>query len=656
MPFNFSGRTLRRVGVIGSGRIGPAIALFLSRALGPRGVPVIVADVSSAALDEGREQVGRRLLKAVDLRQITSDDAQAAANNIRFTLDKSFLVGCDLVVEAVPEHLETKSAVFSELERLVDPEAILASNSSHLEPHLLFEKVRRPERALVLHHFFPADTNPLVEVVPGPRTRTADWCLRLYEALGKVPILAGGRYGYAVNPIFEGFLLAALLEAEKGLPTPVIDAIACRALGMSAGPFTTVNLARASALRQTGLRECGRKIMPWFRSPRLLDEKVARKEPWETAGSGDTVSYSNAMYHEVSRQLLGAYFGLACEVLESGQTNPGDLDTAVEMGLSMKPPFALMNELGPQRVRELVEAYAKNNPGFKVPRNFGPWAIPYVFRADLGDVAVVTLKRPRTLNALTPEIYRQLDQAFAEVRDDSRLRGAVLTAFGTRAFASGADIGKLASIRSADEARRLSAEGSAILSRIADLGKPVVCALSGPALGGGAELAYACSARVARRGLPVLFGHPEARLGIIPGTGGAQRLIRLINFSAAWKALRTAGSFSGTEALRLGLILEEVEGDLIERAAELARTIRPATLPGTRPDPLPPEVDLGGLSRKVDEILRKSLLKGAQMPLAKAIEYATECFAEVFTTRDCRIGLENYLRTRLREPARFVHA
>jgi enoyl-CoA hydratase/carnithine racemase/3-hydroxyacyl-CoA dehydrogenase len=607
-------------------------------------------------MDEGREYVARRLLKAVDLQQIPAAQAQAAANNIRFTLDKSFLVECDLVIEAVPERLETKIAVFEEMERLVNPQAILASNSSHLEPDLLFAKARHPERTLILHHFFPAESNPLVEAVPGPKTQVTEGCLRFYEALGKLPIRAGGRYGYAVNPIFEGFFLAAILEAEKGLPTPVIDAIACRAFGMASRPFTTVNLARAGALRQIGLREYGRKIMPWFRSPAFLDEKVATREKWDTAGSGDTVSYSDAMYVRLSQQLMGAYFGLACEVIESGQANLGDLETGIEMGLAMKPPFTMMNELGPRRTRELVEAYAKNNPGFKVPRQFGPWTIPHVFREDHADVAVVTLKRPRTLNALTPDVYRQIDREFAAIQDDPKIRAAVLTGFGTRAFVSGTDIKTLAAIRTPEEARRLSREAQGILSRLAGLGKPVVCALNGPALGSGCELAYACSARIARKGLPSLFSHPEVRLGLIPGAGGIQRLVRLIDVASAWRILRTGGAIGGAEALRLGLILEEVEGDLVERAEELARTIQLVPLPAVRPRAALPEVDLGGLSRKIDEILRRAILQGAAMPFEKALEFEAECFGEVFATRDCRIGLENYLRTRLREPARFVHS
>lgn len=656
MPFTCSGRDLRRVGVVGCGRIGPGIALFLSRALTPYGIPVFITDLSPEALDRGRQRTARRLLREVDLGHLSPAEARDIGNNIRFAPDKSLLVGCDLVIEAVPERVETKTAVFEELERILSPQAVLASNSSHLEPEILFARLRRPERALVLHHFFPAENNPLVEVVSGPRTRVDLWCLRLYEALGKIPIRAGGRFGYAVNPIYEGIFLASLLEAERGFPIPAIDAIACRALGMSAGPFTTANLSQASDLRKIGLEGYATRIMPWFRSSPLLEGKIARGEKWETAGLGDTVSYSDAMYREVRHRLLAAYFGLACEVLESGQASLGDLETATALGLSMSPPFTLMNQLGSDRTRELIEEYARDHPGFRVPRRFGPWAIPSLARDDRDDVAVIVLKRPERANLLTLETFRQLDRELISIRKNPRIRAAVLTGFGTRAFSAGLDPAALAALRTPEEARRLSQELKDILSRLANAGKPVVCALNGPAAGAGCELAYACTARIARRGIPHLFSHPEVRMGLIPLAGGAQRLIRLIDFSAAWKLLRTGGSLSSSQARDLGLLLEEADQDLVDRAAEIARTLRPPTPPPSlHPPHTPPEVDLGTLSRRIDEILRRCLLRGARMPLDKALALDTEAVAQVFGTRDCRIGLEHYLRTRLKEPARFLN-
>jgi enoyl-CoA hydratase/3-hydroxyacyl-CoA dehydrogenase len=656
MGFTLAGRTIQRVGVVGSGNIGPDVALFFARTLLRYGVPVILHDISQEALDAGRERIAQKLRRGGAGGLFTAFEIESIEKNVKLTLDPSLLTGCDLVVEAATEDLALKQGVFERTERIVPPHAILASTSSHLEPGRIFERVRHPERALVHHFFFPAERNPLIEIVAGPNPGLADWCCRFYESLGKVPIRSRGRYGYAVNPIFEGLFLAAMLIEEKGYSPAVIDAIACRALGGTVGPFTVVNLAGGTLTTRESLAVYHEQIMPWFRSPQTLEDQLESGQPWRTADRGDTVSYSTRMYEEISGALLGAYFGLAAEALESGIADIADLEIGVELGLALRPPFAMMNELGPRKVRDLVEAYAKAHPGFRVPRDVGPWKVPVVIREDRDDVAVLTLRRPKTMNALTRDSFRQLDLHLAAIRDDARIRGVVLTGFGTKAFASGVDIALLSSIPSPDEARAASSECNRILRRLETLGKPVVCALNGLSLGSGSELAYACTARIARKGLPMLFGQPEVRLGIIPGAGGTQRLPRLIDFSAAWRLLRTGGTLSGSEALQLGLIAEELEGDVVARAVELARSLKPAPPPEPRVPPVLPEVDLKGLSRKVDEILRRAILDGAKLPIDSALEIEAKSFGDVYSTRDHRIGLDNYIKTSLKQPANFTHA
>jgi enoyl-CoA hydratase/3-hydroxyacyl-CoA dehydrogenase len=642
--------------VVGSGNLGPDLALFLSRALAPRGVPVVLHDVSGAALEAGRERIVRKLGRATESGAYRFSEAQDALSNLSFTQDKSLLHGCGLVVEAAVERLDAKQAIFEDLERIAAPGAVLASSSSHFEPERLFAQLRHPERALVHHFYYPADRNPLVEIVAAPGCTAADWSARFYESLGKVPVAVRSRFGHAVTPVFEGLVQTALLLQEQGFTPPTLDAIACRTLGLTAGPFGVLNAIGGAAALQAALNHYGRSIMPWFRSPASLDEHAASRTPWRTADRGETASYSNAMFEQVSSQLLGAFAGLVLEALESGAASLGDLNLAVELGLNTRPPFDLMNELGPRRVRDLVQAFARAHPGFRVPREFGPWDVPRIAREDRGDVAVVKIRRPRELNRLTLEVCRQIDRELEAVRRDDRFRGVVLTGFGTQAFSDGMDVERLAAVPTPDEAGRLSTELNAIFRRIETLGKPVVAALNGFSLGAGSELAYAASARVARKGLPILFGHPDVRWGLIPFAGGTQRLPRLIEFPIAWRLLRTGGSLSGEEALRLGLLDEEVDGDPVARAVELARRLPAAVPREPRVPSVLPEADLGGLSRRVDEILRRAILEGARLPLEEALAVETRAFADAWATRDRRIGLENYVRTGLKQPAAFVHA
>lgn len=655
MAFSLAGRTAGRVAVVGSGNIGPDVALFFARNLSRHNVPVVVHDVSREALDSGRRRILEKFKRGSETGVFRPGGMEAVEKSITFTQDRSLLMGCDLVIEAVTENLETKQAVFEEIERLVPAHAILASTTSHLEPERIFERLRRPERSLVHHFFFPAERNPLIEIVSWPKTAVADWCRLFYEALGKVPVQVKGRYGYAVNPVFEGLFLAAMLWEQKGCSAAVIDAVVCRAFGATAGPFQVVNLAGGNLITRESLAVYHEKIMPWFHSPDTLEEKAETGERWRTADKGDTVSYSDQMYEEISRSLMGAYFGLACEAVESGIASIGDLEIAVELGLALKPPFAMMNELGPKATRTLVENYARANPGFKVPKSFGPWTIPTVLREDRDGVAILTLRRPKTLNSVNLDVIRQVDQEISRIQASPDIRGVVITGFGTKAFASGADLSTVSAITSPDAARALSAECNRVLRRIETLGKPVICALNGLSLGGGSELAYACTARIAKKGLPVLFGQTEPRFGLIPGGGATQRLPRLIDFATAWRLLRTGATISGTEALQLGLIQEEVDGDLISRAVELARTARPSPLSDPKLPAVLPEVDLKGLSRRIDEILRRAIVEGAKLPFEDALALEAECFGQVFATRDHRIGLDNFFKSGPKQPARFVH-
>jgi enoyl-CoA hydratase/3-hydroxyacyl-CoA dehydrogenase len=656
MALSVFGRTLQRIAVVGSGNLGPDLALYLSRALAPHGVPVVLHDVFNGALEAGRERIVRKLGRATESGVFRFAEAQEILSNLSFTLDKSLLHGCGLVIEAAVERLDVKQAIFEELERIAAPGAILASSSSHFEPERIFERLRRPERAMIHHFFYPAERNPLVELVDGPGCQVADWSAKFYESIGKVPVRVKSRFGYSVNPVFEGLAQAALQLEEQGFSAPIIDAIACRTLGLTAGPFGVMNALGGAPVLQAALDEYGRSVMPWFKAPDSLNERAAAGLPWRTADKGETASYSNAMFDQVSSQILGAYFGLVLEVLESGIASLGDLSLAVELGLAIKPPFQLMNDLGFKRVRELVQAYAQANPGFRVPKDFGPWDVPQIAREDEGDVAVVKIRRPRALNTLNRDVYRQLDREFAAIKADPRVKGVVLTGFGTKAFSAGADLEAVAALPGPEEARKHAEGVHAVLRRIETLGKPVVAALNGISLGAGSELAYACTARVARKGIPLLFGQPEVRMGLIPSSGATQRLPRLIDFPTAWRILRTGGSLSGEDALRLGLIREEVEGDLVARAAELARSLPPAPPAEARLPAVLPDTDLGGLSRRVDEILRRAILDGAQLPFDRALEAECRAFGEVWATRDRRIGLDNYLRTNLKQPAAFVHA
>lgn len=198
-------------------------------------------------------------------------------------------------------------------------------------------------------------------------------------------------------------------------------------------------------------------------------------------------------------------------------------------------------------------------------------ALENVLYEKKGAIAYVTLNRPRVLNALNGKTWEDLRTAFEEARNDSEVRGVILTGTGDKAFIAGADIGELARL-SAVEGEESSSNGQAVLNVVENLGKPVIAAINGFALGGGCETAMACTIRIASE--TAKFGQPEVKLGVLPGAGGTQRLPRLVGKGLAMQLILTGEIITAQEAWRIGLVNEVVPAaNLISRAEAILKQI-----------------------------------------------------------------------------------
>jgi enoyl-CoA hydratase len=186
-------------------------------------------------------------------------------------------------------------------------------------------------------------------------------------------------------------------------------------------------------------------------------------------------------------------------------------------------------------------------------------------------LAQVTLDRPKVLNAFNHDTLAELSHAFEDLAADPAIRVILLTGAGGRAFAAGADIRELAAL-TAEEGRAFSLRGQEVFRRIETLGKPVIACIQGFALGGGCELAMACTLRLAA--VDARLGQPEVKLGILAGYGGSQRLPRLVGRGAGLKLLLSGAIIDAEEALRIGLVDEVLPAaELMARAETLAREI-----------------------------------------------------------------------------------
>ncbi|MGA8668251.1 MAG: enoyl-CoA hydratase-related protein [Terracidiphilus sp.] len=240
-------------------------------------------------------------------------------------------------------------------------------------------------------------------------------------------------------------------------------------------------------------------------------------------------------------------------------------------------------------------------------------------------LAIVTIDRPKVLNALNAETLTELEAAFDEFTVDPDMRVLLLVGAGDRAFAAGADIRELAPL-SPEEGRAFALRGQGIFRKVETLGKPVIACIRGFALGGGCELAMACTLRIAAD--DARLGQPEVKLGVICGYGGTQRLPRLVGRGAALKLLLTGAIIDAQEALRIGLVDEVVPaGQLMQRAESLALEIA-ANAPLAIPETL----------RAVDE--------GIDLPLEAALEREAAGFGHLCGTADKTEGTQAFLAKR----------
>jgi enoyl-CoA hydratase len=240
-------------------------------------------------------------------------------------------------------------------------------------------------------------------------------------------------------------------------------------------------------------------------------------------------------------------------------------------------------------------------------------------------IAYITLNRPKVLNALNRKTVEQLQQALVDVRGDDGVRVIILTGAGEKSFVAGADIGEL-SQQTPVSGREFSLFGQSVFHLLETMGKPSICAINGFALGGGCELALACTIRLASK--TAKLGQPEVKLGIIPGYGGSQRLARLCGKGVAHELCLTGEMISAEEALRIGVVNHVYEpAELMPAAEALAKKI----------------IANGPLAVRYT---MEAIERGMEMAQEEGLFLEATLFGLVCTTEDMREGTKAFLEKR----------
>ena len=240
-------------------------------------------------------------------------------------------------------------------------------------------------------------------------------------------------------------------------------------------------------------------------------------------------------------------------------------------------------------------------------------------------LAIVTINRPKALNALNSETLKDLDVVLENLENDSNIYCVILTGSGEKAFVAGADIAEMKDL-SEEQGREFGLLGNKVFRRLEKLDKPVIAAISGFALGGGCELAMACDIRIASE--KARFAQPEAGLGITPGFGGTQRLSRLVGEGKAKELIYTCSMIKADEALRIGLVNKVVElENLMDEAKKMANSI----------------IANAPIAVK---LCKDAINKGMQVDIDSAIEIEAIDFGKCFSTEDQKEGMNAFIEKR----------
>lgn len=651
------------VGVIGSGSIGPDLAYGFLTAVAGRGGTVRLHDVRKEALDAGVARIERYLDKALSRGKLSRKDADAMRQRLAPTLELQRLSDCDYVLEAATENLETKRAILAGVEGVVSPDCLIGFATSGLPRARIAAGARRPERCFVNHPFYPAWRALPIEVVLSGDEALGRRMLSVLRELGKVPIVTADVACFAADDVFVNYCAEAARMAAEGLATPAqIDQVVDEAVG-GGGPFLVMDLTRGNPLNVHCL-ELMRDAptgSAWFEPPPVF--RTQGVTPWHAPGAATRAPCAPEVARRIRDRILAVLIARTYFVADGGICAPSDLDWLTRNALGFSTGLLdLAERLGADEVYRVVTAYAAANPGFEVPRSVRErrlvrFARNVVVERD-AELAVVTIRRPEVRNALSALTVRELDEALAALGADDAVRGVVLTSWD--GAIAGADIGELAALPDGAACEAFSAAGQAVLGRIAASRKPVVAALDGPVLGGGAELAMACHARVV--GPQLALGQPEVNLGIIPGYGGTQRLPRLVGVERAAELLRTARTLSAEEACAWGWATGAPAADPVAAAKALLRRHLGGEVALAPVDPAPlrlparlPAVDLGHRSLAVDEILVGVLREGLALPLRDGLAVEARGFGRCKATVDMDIGMKNFVQNGPRVPAAFLH-
>jgi enoyl-CoA hydratase / 3-hydroxyacyl-CoA dehydrogenase len=607
-----------KAAVVGAGTMGGQIAQTIAAA----GFDVVLKDVKQefvdAGLTEARNvtagQVGRLVKKEKITQEQADQQVEEIVGRIHGTTSYEGFGDVDFVIEAVPEKMAIKQAVFAELDSVTPGHAILATNTSSLSITEIGESTLRPEKVVGFHYFYPASVMPLIEIIEGDDTaqETMQAAITFAQAIKKQPITCAEVPGFVVNRILNSGIGEVWREQEaKGLSIKKIDEGIGAANVVPMGPYFLINLLGLDTVYHVA-EHLHESYGQRFYLPKGMGNLVQQgKLGAKTGGDGFYDAEGNANLEgdaepdidELVELLTLKTFVEACLVLEEGVATHRDIDFGMMAGAGLDPrrgllpPFMKADTEGLDTILERLEnAQEKHGERFAPPTVLkrlvaqgrlgtksgqGFYAYPQADSDDSapptqvvkletrGDIAIAWLANGQ-MNSIAPAVIKDLGAVYEKVKA-SGARALVIASSNPFLFSAGADIKAFTQMDAAG-GEQLLHEAHALLRELETGSIPVIAAVNGLAFGGGNELAMAADVRIAARS--AVFGQPEIKLGIIPGFGGTQRLPRLVGENKALELNLVGDPIGAEEAYEFGLVNSVVvDHELFDTALAWARKL-----------------------------------------------------------------------------------
>ncbi len=574
--------TVRRVAVLGAGSMGHGIAEVA--AIG--GYEVTMRDLEEEFVQDGYENIEWSVEKLAEKGRI-DESSEAVLERVETTTDLPEAVSdADLVIEAVPEQMPIKKDTFSTVDEHAPDHAILASNTSSLSISEIATATDRPEQVIGLHFFNPPVKMDLVEVIRGEATSEeyAQAAYEWVESVDKTPIhVRKDVHGFVVNTVLVPFMEeAAWMLSNDETDIQTADATMVYERGYPMGPFELNDFGGIDIGYH--FRDASDQPVPPAVAEKVENENLGKKtgKGFYDYENGDGVDYGPTDAGDFDTLRTEAVMiNNAAWLIGNDVATPEEIDTGLRLGgsfpegmcrrgdrVGLDAVLEKLEELGETSDADryepsdyLVELVEEGHTGEDAGKGFYDYRTdpPYHYldwELDEDGVLDVTLDREERLNSMSEDMFAEIDRLLTDI-DSEEVSCVVFSGAGDRAFSSGADItgftaGEPVDIMDPDD----------VFTTVYEFDRPTVAKIDGFCLGAGIELALACDIRIGKEGSTI--GTPETDLGLIPGGGATQRLVRLVGENRAKEMVFRGLKIGAEEAQEWGILNHAVSDDEFE--------------------------------------------------------------------------------------------